>query len=60
MFTSTPSLRTIEGAPNAMVTFPSSSVTTGSYNLRVMWNAPTSSVCGTFTGYSVYLNSTQV
>ena len=57
MFTSTPSLRTIEVAPTVMVTF---SVTAGSYDLRVMRNDVSSNVCGTFTGYGVYLNSTQV
>ena len=60
MFTdSTLSLRTIEVAPTAMVTFPTDPVIAGSYDLLVIWNAP-SSVCGSFTGYSVYLNSTQV
>ena len=59
MFTSTQSVRTIEVSSTAMVTFPLSSVTATSLSLFVTWNAP-SSVCGTFTGYSVYLNSTQV
>ena len=58
MFISTSSFRTIEVAPTAMVTTPS--VTAGSYDLRVMWNDLSSSVCGTLIGYSVYLNSRQV
>ena len=60
MFTDTTlSLNTTEVAPTAMVTFPTDPVTAGPYNLLVTWNPP-SSVCGTFTGYSVYQDSTQV
>lgn len=57
MFTRVQSLRTIEKPTSAVVTSPLSSVTNTS--LTVSWNAP-SNVCGTLTGYSVYLESTQV
>ena len=53
------SMRTIEGQTNAMVVTSSLSATPTSSSLSVSWDAPTN-VCGTLTGYSVYLNSTQV
>ena len=54
---SSESLRTIEQATNSMVT--SLSAVSTSYSLNVSWSAP-SSLCGTLTGYSVYLDSKQV
>ena len=59
MFTSDWSNRTIEqSTTNSMVT--SFSVMRTSSSLSVSWDAPTNDVCGTFTGYSVYVNSEQV
>ena len=50
-------LRTIEGQTTAVVTSPA--VTTTSCSLFVTWSAP-STLCGTLTGYSVYLDSVKV
>ena len=50
-------LTTIEGQTTAVVT--SSAVTATSSSLFVTWSG-LSSLCGTLTGYSVYLDSVKV
>ena len=58
MFASSWSNRTIE-QENTTSSVTSLSVMRTSSSLDVSWNAP-SNVCGTFTGYGVYVDSTKV
>ena len=55
---STWSNRTIE-QDNTLSTVSSFSATRTSSSLNVVWNAP-NNVCGSLTGYSVYVNSIKV
>ena len=56
---STWSNRTIE-QDNTTSTVSSLSATRTSSSLNVFWNVPINNVCGSLTGYSVYVNSRKV